>query len=188
MPNFNGAIIMHTMELIKSPATLREIVMTIAQNTELPPEDIKMPVKQTLEMGLRSGFLQKAEGRYYLEPITFTHLMSEIRALDPSDNIEKLQGKKVEKSLKTSSKTAIKKIPSSQIIKNPKPTNEGTHRNSNIKPKGSLKDDNFKTSNTLTKMPLIDNISLGVNNKTISDSKKKSVTSVAIKPRRITNK
>ncbi|XP_020802187.1 uncharacterized protein LOC110179137 [Drosophila serrata] len=109
MPNFNGAIIMHTMELIKSPATLREIVMTIAQNTELPPEDIKMPVKQTLEMGLRSGFLQKAEGRYYLEPITFTHLMSEIRALDPSDNIEKLQSKKVEKSLKTTLKLPLRR-------------------------------------------------------------------------------
>ncbi|KAH8282572.1 hypothetical protein KR054_008448, partial [Drosophila jambulina] len=117
MPNFNGAIIMHAMELINSPATLREIVMTIAQNTELPAEDIKVPVKQTLEMGLRSGFLQKAEGRYYLEPINFTNLMKEMRALKTSDITEKPT--KAEKSLKACSKTVIQKISSREAIKNP---------------------------------------------------------------------
>jgi len=63
MPNFNGAIIMHTLNMIKTPATLREIVVAIAKNTELPQEDLMKPVKQTLDMGHRLGFLQKVNGK-----------------------------------------------------------------------------------------------------------------------------
>lgn len=63
MPNFNGAIVMHTLQLLNSPATLREIVMTIAKHTEVPQEELKLPVKQTLEMGQRFGFLQKVDGK-----------------------------------------------------------------------------------------------------------------------------
>lgn len=62
MPNFNGAIIVHTLQLLKAPATLREIVVTIAKNTELSQDELKEPVKQTLEMGHRLGFLQKLDG------------------------------------------------------------------------------------------------------------------------------
>ncbi|EDW80275.1 uncharacterized protein Dwil_GK21045 [Drosophila willistoni] len=87
MPNFNGAIIMHTLQSLKSPATLREIVMTIAKHTELSTEDLKKPVKQTLEMGELAGFLQKLNGRYFLAPMTFSSLMSDIKNLD-YDNIE----------------------------------------------------------------------------------------------------
>ncbi|XP_068151574.1 uncharacterized protein [Drosophila tropicalis] len=87
MPNFNGAIIMHTLQSLKSPATLREIVMTIAKHTELSTEDLKIPVKQTLEMGELGGFLQKLNGRYFLAPMTFSSLMSDIKNLD-YDTIE----------------------------------------------------------------------------------------------------
>jgi len=65
MPNFNGAIIVHTLQLLNSPATLREIVVTIAKNTELPQDELKAPVKQTLEMGHRLGFLQKLDGKMW---------------------------------------------------------------------------------------------------------------------------
>lgn len=64
MPNFNGAIVMHTLQTIKTPATLREIVMTIANKTDLPQEELIKPVKQTVDMGHRLGFLQKVNGRY----------------------------------------------------------------------------------------------------------------------------
>jgi len=50
MPNFNGAIIVHTLQLLKAPATLREIVVTIAKNTELSQDELKEPVKQTLSL------------------------------------------------------------------------------------------------------------------------------------------
>lgn len=63
MPNFNGAIVMHTLQTIKTPATLREIVMTIANKTDLPQDELIKPVKQTLDMGHRLGFLQKVNGR-----------------------------------------------------------------------------------------------------------------------------
>lgn len=62
MPNFNGAIIMHTLQLIKTPATLREIVVTISKNIDLSQDDLMKPVKQTLDMGYRMGFLQKLNG------------------------------------------------------------------------------------------------------------------------------
>nr|XP_017019192.1 uncharacterized protein LOC108072529 [Drosophila kikkawai] len=201
MPNFNGAIIMHTMELLNSPATLREIVMTIAQNTELPPEDIKVPVKQTLEMGLRSGFLQKAEGRYYLESITFTRLKNDIRCLKMPEMNEKTQSTKGEKSVKTSSKTVLQKNSSSEAFKNPKlipkkPVNNGTHRTSNTKPKRSLnegtlknpkpiskkRDGVFKNVNPLPKKLLHDSSSITSTNKSISYINKKSATSLAIQP------
>ncbi|EDW64404.1 uncharacterized protein [Drosophila virilis] len=80
MPNFNGAIVVHTLQLIKTPATLREIVVTIAKNTDLPQEDLMKPVKQTLDMGYRMGFLQKLNGRYFLVPMTFDTLMAEIKS------------------------------------------------------------------------------------------------------------
>lgn len=74
MPNFNGAIVVHTLQLIKTPATLREIVVTIAKNTELPQEDLMKPVKQTLDMGYRMGFLQKLNG-------TITNILKRFPAL-----------------------------------------------------------------------------------------------------------
>ncbi|XP_017056436.1 uncharacterized protein LOC108098207 [Drosophila ficusphila] len=89
MPNFNGAIIVHTLQLLKSPATLREIVVTIAKNTELPQEELKAPVKQTLEMGQRLGFLQKLDGRYFLVPMTFDTMVTEMHALDREDIADK---------------------------------------------------------------------------------------------------
>jgi len=73
MPNFNGAIIVHTLQLLKAPATLREIVVTIAKNTELSQDELKEPVKQTLEMGHRLGFLQKLDGEI-LKLIFIPHL------------------------------------------------------------------------------------------------------------------
>ncbi|KAH8317595.1 hypothetical protein KR074_001480, partial [Drosophila pseudoananassae] len=81
MPNMNGAIIIHTLQLINAPATLREIVATIAKHTQLPADELKVPVKQTLEMGNRVGFVQKLNGRYYLAPVTFQTLIKEIQGL-----------------------------------------------------------------------------------------------------------
>ncbi|XP_023163153.1 uncharacterized protein LOC111594190 [Drosophila hydei] len=81
MPNFNGAIVMHTLQLIKTPATLREIVVTIAKNIDLPQDDLMKPVKQTLDMGYRMGFLQKLNGRYFLVPMSFDTLRTEMRSM-----------------------------------------------------------------------------------------------------------
>ncbi|EDW11664.1 uncharacterized protein LOC6576226 [Drosophila mojavensis] len=80
MPNFNGAIIMHTLQLIKTPATLREIVVTISKNIDLSQDDLMKPVKQTLDMGYRMGFLQKLNGRYFLVPMSFETLRSEMKS------------------------------------------------------------------------------------------------------------
>lgn len=64
MPNFNGAIVMHTLQMIRTPATLREIVVAIAKNTDLSEEELMKPVKQTVNMGHRLGFLQKVNGMW----------------------------------------------------------------------------------------------------------------------------
>lgn len=69
MPNFNGAIVMHTLQMIRTPATLREIVMAIAKNTDLPEEELMKPVKQTVDMGHRLGFLQKVNGMWDLDSL-----------------------------------------------------------------------------------------------------------------------
>ncbi|XP_030384586.1 uncharacterized protein LOC115631878 [Scaptodrosophila lebanonensis] len=82
MPNFNGAIIVHTLEYLKSPATLQEILMTIATKTEMQAEDLHLPVKETLEIGRRSGFLQKSNDKYFLMPVTFGSLMEHAQAAD----------------------------------------------------------------------------------------------------------
>ncbi|KAH8404871.1 hypothetical protein KR222_007510 [Zaprionus bogoriensis] len=79
MPNINGAIVMHTLQMIKTPATLREIVVVIAKNTELSQDDLMKPVKQTLDMGHRLGFLQKVNGIYFLIAITFDLLREEMK-------------------------------------------------------------------------------------------------------------
>ncbi|XP_017151937.1 uncharacterized protein LOC108161982 [Drosophila miranda] len=116
MPNFNGAIIVHTLQLLKIPATVRQIVNTISRHTDLPEEDIKKPVKQTLEMGTRLGFLQKMDGRYYLVPMTFENLMSEMQELDLPGKSESQRpvrkAKKEKKVTKTKSegKTTKKQI------------------------------------------------------------------------------
>lgn len=90
---------MHTLQLIKTPATLREIVVTIAKNIDLPQDDLMKPVKQTLDMGYRMGFLQKLNGklneyqvnklgsntpvagRYFLVPMSFDTLRTEMRSM-----------------------------------------------------------------------------------------------------------
>ncbi|XP_034668726.1 uncharacterized protein LOC117901877 [Drosophila subobscura] len=111
MPNFNGAIIVHTLQLLKLPATLRQIVNTISTHTDLPEEAIKKPVKQTLEMGKRLGFLQKMDGRYYLVPMTFESLMSEMQALDMTDKPEpKLKSKKEKKTFKSEGSSSKKQL------------------------------------------------------------------------------
>ncbi|EDV32543.2 uncharacterized protein Dana_GF15879, isoform A [Drosophila ananassae] len=97
MPNFNGAIIVHTLQLINSPATLREIVVTIAKHTQLPQDELKVPVKQTLEMGQRLGFLQKLNGRYFLVPMTFQTLMTDVQALELPEKVDKTKPAKTEK-------------------------------------------------------------------------------------------
>ncbi|XP_022227870.1 uncharacterized protein LOC111077774 [Drosophila obscura] len=118
MPNFNGAIIVHTLQLLKIPATLRQIVNTISTHTDLPEEDIKEPVKQTLEMGKRLGFLQKMDGRYYMVPMTFETLMSEMQALDMPDKAEsKLKPKKEKKVAKSEGKSAKKQLKLTDTIK-----------------------------------------------------------------------
>ncbi|SPP79372.1 uncharacterized protein LOC117582437 [Drosophila guanche] len=111
MPNFNGAIIVHTLQLLKLPATLRQIVNTISTHTDLPEEAIKKPVKQTLEMGKRLGFLQKMDGRYYLVQMTFESLMSEMQALDMPEKAEpKLKSKKFKKPLKSEGSSSKKQL------------------------------------------------------------------------------
>ncbi|KAI8041941.1 uncharacterized protein LOC128262943 [Drosophila gunungcola] len=99
MPNFNGAIIVHTLQLLNSPATLREIIVTIAKNTELPQDELKAPVKQTLDMGHRMGYLQKLDGRYFLVPMTFDTLRTEMHALDREEMLEKPKIAKSKKKL-----------------------------------------------------------------------------------------
>ncbi|XP_017014064.2 uncharacterized protein [Drosophila takahashii] len=129
MPNFNGAIIVHTLQLLNAPATLREIVVTIAKNTELPQDELKVPVKQTLEMGHRLGFLQKLDGRYYMVNMTFDTLINEMHALDKEEILEKPKIVKNKKKLMQKSplisgmdkKVTRKIVKSSEPIGNPKP-------------------------------------------------------------------
>ncbi|XP_017086600.2 uncharacterized protein LOC108118428 [Drosophila eugracilis] len=123
MPNFNGAIIVHALQLLNSPATLREIVVTIAKNTELPQDELKVPVKQTLEMGHRLGFLQKLDGRYFLVNMTFDTLMHEMRALDKEDIPEKPKSAKAKKIIAQKSllMSEMEKITSTKSIKSLKP-------------------------------------------------------------------
>ncbi|BFF95952.1 uncharacterized protein DMAD_13250 [Drosophila madeirensis] len=118
MPNFNGAIIVHTLQLLKLPATLRQIVNTISTHTDLPEKAIKKPVKQTLEMGKRLGFLQKMDGRYYLVPMTFESLMSEMQALDMTDKPEpKLKSKKEKKTFKSEGSSSKKQLKLTDKVK-----------------------------------------------------------------------
>ncbi|XP_060659732.1 uncharacterized protein LOC132793702 [Drosophila nasuta] len=107
MPNFNGAIIMHTLQMIKTPATLREIVVAIAKNTDLPEEDLMKPVKQTLDVGNRMGFLQKLNGRYFMVSMTFDTLLDEIKSLNETNKFDfkldlkpKTEKRTIKKSLK----------------------------------------------------------------------------------------
>ncbi|KAH8376902.1 hypothetical protein KR093_002057, partial [Drosophila rubida] len=107
MPNFNGAIIMHTLQTIKTPATLREIVMAIARNTDLPEEDLMKPVKQTLDVGHRLGFLQKLNGEYFVVSMTFDALMNEIKSLHETNKFDfkldlkhKIEKRTIKKQLK----------------------------------------------------------------------------------------
>ncbi|XP_016963647.1 uncharacterized protein LOC108033686 [Drosophila biarmipes] len=133
MPNFNGAIIVHTLQLLNSPATLREIVVTIAKNTDLPQDELKGPVKQTLEMGHRLGFLQKLDGRYFLVKMTFDALINEMHALDKEEVLEKPKMVKTKKKLvqKSPLPTGLEKKTSKKAVKipeplvNPKPTEKG---------------------------------------------------------------
>ncbi|KAH8275832.1 hypothetical protein KR026_012081 [Drosophila bipectinata] len=130
MPNFNGAIIVHTLQLINSPATLREIVVTIAKHTQLPQDELKMPVKQTVEMGHRLGFLQKLNGRYYLAPMTFQTLNKEVQALTLEEEVKKPKPSKAEKKAKATvvenkpSKKSVKKLEESksQVSETERPT------------------------------------------------------------------
>ncbi|KAH8413248.1 hypothetical protein KR009_009138, partial [Drosophila setifemur] len=117
MPNFNGAIVVHTLQLLNSPATLREILATIAKNTDLQQEEIKMPVKQTLEMGQRFGYLQRLNGRYFLVPMTFQILMTEMQALDSVEKIEKPKVVKTEKKAiqKSASKLGLERKSSKKL-------------------------------------------------------------------------
>lgn len=55
---------MHTLQMIRTPATLREIVVAISKNTDLSEEELMKPVKQTVNMGHRLGFLQKVNGMW----------------------------------------------------------------------------------------------------------------------------
>ncbi|KAH8266611.1 hypothetical protein KR018_003365 [Drosophila ironensis] len=122
MPNFNGAIIVHALQLLDAPATLREIVVSISKNTQLPQDELKMPVKQTLDMGHRLGFLQKLNGRYFLVPMTFQTLMNEMQALDTSEKFDKTKPVKSEKKLlqKRCSKSVLeRKISKKEISKDP---------------------------------------------------------------------
>ncbi|KAH8353129.1 hypothetical protein KR084_009153 [Drosophila pseudotakahashii] len=136
MPNFNGAIIVHTLQLLNAPATLREIVVTIAKNTELPQDELKVPVKQTLEMGHRLGFLQKLDGRYFMVNMTFDTLINEMHALDQEEIVEKpkiLKNKKksIQKSplISVMDKKANKKIVKSlEPVGNQKPAEKGRVR------------------------------------------------------------
>ncbi|XP_064535371.1 uncharacterized protein LOC135426268 [Drosophila montana] len=110
MPNFNGAIIVHTLQLIKTPATLREIVVTIAKNTDLAQEDLMKPVKQTLDMGYRMGFLQKLNGRYFLVPMTFDTLMAEMKSVGQPARKGAPEPEKAEPKPKMDKKTAKQNI------------------------------------------------------------------------------
>ncbi|EDV94182.1 uncharacterized protein LOC6570202 [Drosophila grimshawi] len=94
MPNFNGAIVMHTLQFIKTPATLREIVATIAENTNLPEDELTQPIRQTLQMGHQMGFLQKLNGRYFALPMTFELLMAETAAVGPNAGLQNVDSKK----------------------------------------------------------------------------------------------
>ncbi|XP_016937646.2 uncharacterized protein [Drosophila suzukii] len=123
MPNFNGAIIVHTLQLLNSPATLREIVVTIAKNTDLPQDELKAPVKKTLEMGHRLGFLQKLDGRYFLVKMTFDALIKEMHALDKEEILEKPKIARNKKKLvqKSPLLTGMEKKASKKTVKNPDP-------------------------------------------------------------------
>ncbi|XP_039483285.1 uncharacterized protein LOC120446408 [Drosophila santomea] len=135
MPNFNGAIIVHTLQLLKSPATLREILVTIAKNTELTQDELKTPVKQTLEMGHRLGFLQKLDGRYFLVHMTFDALMSEMDALDKEESSKKSKTpKKIKKYIPKTPLTSVtekkickkpSQVKTSEQLEKPKPTEKG---------------------------------------------------------------
>ncbi|KAH8263737.1 hypothetical protein KR044_013188 [Drosophila immigrans] len=118
MPNFNGAIIMHTLQMIKTPATLREIVVAIAKNTDLPEEDLMKPVKQTLDVGHRMGFLQKINGRYFVVSMTFDTLIEQIKTLNETNKFDfkldlkqKPEKRSIKKQIETSKKSVLQKTP-----------------------------------------------------------------------------
>ncbi|ALC40020.1 CG5968, partial [Drosophila busckii] len=130
MPNFNGAIIMHALQLLKTPATLREIIVTIAKNTDLPQNDLLKPVKQTLEMGHRYGYLQKLNGRYFLVPMTFETLMSEMDELtQPLSTSEGSQGTDPPKQ-----KTQKKQEPNMKMLKKPLASEEPNESTTTLMP------------------------------------------------------
>ncbi|XP_016978972.1 uncharacterized protein LOC108044466 [Drosophila rhopaloa] len=149
MPNFNGAIIVHTLQLLNSPATLREIVVTIAKNTELSQDELKIPVKQTLEMGQRLGFLQKLDGRYFLVPMTFVTLMTEMNAMDKEEILEKPKTAKNKKKLvqKSPIVSEVEKKTSKKSVKSAEPLG-------NLIPTEKVqKMDTTSSSNIIKKMP-----------------------------------
>ncbi|XP_039950267.1 uncharacterized protein LOC126753110 [Bactrocera neohumeralis] len=69
MANQNGQLILQALQTLEEPATVMKIVTHIADTAGVHPNDVKESVQETLNGGVRYGYIQRANRKYYAAPV-----------------------------------------------------------------------------------------------------------------------
>ncbi|XP_017477959.1 PREDICTED: uncharacterized protein LOC108367773 [Rhagoletis zephyria] len=87
MANQNGQLILQTLQNLEEPVTVSKIVTHIAVTAGVHPNEVKESVKETLNGGVRYGFIQRSQRKYYAAPVDLDMIVAEEAGeLEPKDN------------------------------------------------------------------------------------------------------
>ncbi|XP_017465709.1 PREDICTED: uncharacterized protein LOC108358746 [Rhagoletis zephyria] len=87
MANQNGQLILQTLQNLEEPVTASKIVTHIADTAGVHPNDVKESVQETLNGGVRYGFIQRRQRKYYAAPVDLDMIVvEEAGELEPKDN------------------------------------------------------------------------------------------------------
>ncbi|XP_053958492.1 uncharacterized protein LOC129249221 [Anastrepha obliqua] len=88
MANQNGQLILQALQNLDEPATVMKIVTHIADTAGVHPNDVKESVEETLNGGVRYGYIQRSNRKYYAAPVDLDIMDSEPEDKNYKDNGE----------------------------------------------------------------------------------------------------
>ncbi|XP_067623718.1 uncharacterized protein [Eurosta solidaginis] len=77
MTNQNGQLILQALQNLEEPATVMKIVTHIADTAGVHPNDVKESVQETLNGGVRYGYIQRANRKYYAAPVELDNIAAD---------------------------------------------------------------------------------------------------------------
>ncbi|TMW51280.1 hypothetical protein DOY81_003666, partial [Sarcophaga bullata] len=77
MSNQNGQLILKTLQNLDEPSSAAEISKQIADTVGVGVNDVKDSVKETLDGGVRYGYVQRVNKKYFMAPLELNEIVED---------------------------------------------------------------------------------------------------------------